>query len=231
MFRRRARAVVVGCVVALAASCATPAPRAVIAAHERFTDVVALPAADNRGTVSLDDAIARRRSTRTFAPTPLPLSLVGQLLWAAQGITGSDGKRAAPSAGALYPLELYVVTADEVMHYLPAGHRVEVRAERDLRPDLQRAALRQSSVGSAPAVVVVAAVMARTRAKYGAQAGDFVNREVGHATENLLLEATSRGLAAVPIGAFDPATVAAVIGLPPGETVLGLVPVGFPPAR
>jgi len=64
---------------------------------------------------------------RCTRPDPLPMATIGQLLWAGQGITGTDGKRAAPSADALYPLELYVVTPRQVMHYLPDGHRAETR--------------------------------------------------------------------------------------------------------
>ena len=90
-----------------------------------------LPAPAQDGTVSLERAIALRRSVRTFGADPLPQEMIGQLLWAGQGITDPNGKRAAPSAGALYPIELYVVTSSQVMHYLPDGHRVETRATAD----------------------------------------------------------------------------------------------------
>jgi len=109
------------------------------------------------GRVSLEEAIERRRSLRTFGPGPLPVGTIGQLLWAGQGVTSPDGRRAAPSAGASYSLELYAVTAAEVMHYLPHDHRVETRATTDLRPELKAAALDQASVGAAPVVIVVAA--------------------------------------------------------------------------
>ncbi len=213
----------------LASGCASQAPGWVQTAKARYTKQIALPAPATDGPMSLEQAIARRRSERAFSRTPLPLADLGQLLWAGQGITSPDGKRAAPSAGALYPLELYVVTRTEVMHYLPQGHRAEIRAQPDLRPELEAAAYGQSAVGAAPDIVVVAAVPDRTRRKYGSQADAFVNREAGHAAENILLEATARGLAAVPIGGLDATRAALALALPPGQTVLYLIPVGFPP--
>jgi SagB-type dehydrogenase family enzyme len=172
-------------------------------------------------------AFARRRSQRDFRPDPLPLATLSQLLWAGQGVTSPDGKRAAPSAGALYPLELYVVTSAQVMHYLPDGHRAETRAVPDLRAGLEAAAFGQPSVGAAPAVIVVAAVPGRTRRKYGTRAEAFVDREAGHATQNILLQAAARGLAAVPVGSLDPSRAAATLALPPGQIVLYFIPVGL----
>ena len=169
-----------------------------------------------------------RRSGREFRSDLLPLWLLGQLLWAAQGITGPGGKRAAPSAGALYPLELYVVEPAAILHYLPAGHRVERRSDVDRRPELEAAAFGQDFVGSAPVVVVIVAVVERTRRRYGAVAADLVNREAGHAAQNLLLEATAHGLAAVPVGGLDPRAVEVALALPPGHEAVYMIPVGYP---
>jgi SagB-type dehydrogenase family enzyme len=213
----------------LAGGCAHQAPSWVRAGDARYTQQLALPAPVTDGPMSLEQALERRRSARSFRPGPLPLATIGQLLWAGQGVTGPDGKRAAPSAGGRYPLELYVVTATEVMHYLPQGHRVEIRTGPDLRPALSTAALGQAAVADAPAVVVIAAVVDRTRAKYGARAEQLVDREAGHAAENILLEATARRLAAVPIGGFDPAPLAIALALPPNQTVRYLIPVGLSP--
>lgn len=228
MIRRSALRAAIVATTVLLSGCVARAPAEMTDARARFTTEIALPPPDTRGSMTLDDAIGRRRSVRAFRDDPLPVDVIGQLLWAAQGITDASGKRAAPSAGALYPLELYVVMPDRVLHYLPAGHRVEVRIGGDHRPALQQAALDQAAVGTAPVVFVVAAVPARTRVKYGDQAASFIDREAGHATENLLLEATSRGLGAVPIGGIDPAAVASELALPLDEVVLGLVPVGYP---
>jgi SagB-type dehydrogenase family enzyme len=233
--RVRERRAVLACCLALttaagamAAGCARSAPPEVRDRAGTPTRVVSLPAPDTRGTMALDEAIAKRRSSRTFAATPLPLSLIGQLLWAGQGLTAPDGKRAAPSAGGLYPIELYVVTAHEIMHYLPAGHRVEVRATADVRAALGAAALGQAFVAGAPAIVVVAAVPARTRVKYGARGDTFAALEAGHVTQNILLEATERSLASTPVGGIDADRVRRALALAPGTTVEYLVPLGYP---
>jgi SagB-type dehydrogenase family enzyme len=192
----------------------------------RFTNQIALPKPSVAGSVSLEDAIARRRSVRTFRPGPLPVGTIGQLMWAGQGVTSADGKRAAPSAGALYPLELYAVTAAELMHYLPDGHRAETRATTDLRPQLRAAALDQASVAAAPVVLGVAAEPGRLSERYGPKADAFTDFEVGHVAQNLLLQAVVVGLAAVPIASLDGSRAARALGLPPGQTVAYLIPVG-----
>ncbi len=216
--------------VILASACVGHAPPETRDVRSRYTQQVTLPEPDTTGSVTLEAAIQSRRSLREFRSEPVPLGLIGQLLWAAQGITDEkEAKRAAPSAGATYPLELYVVTPTQVMHYLPEGHRMEVRPDADRRSDLETAAFGQSTVADAPAVIVVAAVFRRTRTKYGALAEAFVNREAGHATQNMLLEATASGLAAVPIGGIDGNQVKRILALPPDEDVLYLVPIGYPP--
>ncbi len=178
--------------------------------------------------MSVEEALARRRSVREYTDEPLTVQEISQLLWAAQGQTRSWGGRTAPSAGALYPLEVYVVTAEGLRHYLPAGHRAELRSAEDLREPLARAALGQSAVAEAPAVFVVTAVLARTAAKYGSRAERYVTLDAGHAAENLLLQAVALGLGGVSIGAFDDARVREVLGLPRGQQPLYLIPVGHP---
>jgi SagB-type dehydrogenase family enzyme len=193
----------------------------------QYTNEIALPKPNVTGAVSLEEAIERRRSVRAFTPSPLPVGTIGQLLWAGQGVTSPDGKRAAPSAGALYALELYAVTATEVMHYLPQGHRAETRVTPDLRPQLKNLALGQTSVGAAPVVIVVAADPGRLSQRYGARANAYTDIEVGHAAQNMLLQAVVLGLAAVPVAALDGNQAARTLALPPGQTVVYLIPVGF----
>jgi SagB-type dehydrogenase family enzyme len=215
---------------ALVAGCASQEPSGLErlkTPQARYGSPVPLPAPYTTGAISLEQAIGKRRSMRAFRPDPLPMATIGQLLWAGQGVTSPDGKRAAPSAGALYPLELYAVTSGQVMHYLPDGHRAETRAVSDLRPGLKAAAVGQSSVGAAPVVIVVAAVPSRSSPRYGAaQAEVFIQMEVGHAAENILLQAAALGLAAVPVGSLNPSGAAATLALPPDQTVLYLIPVG-----
>lgn len=207
--------------------CASQAPTAVRTGEASFTRVVDLPAPVTTGEMSVEEALQQRRSLYEFLPTPLPIGEIGQLFWAAQGVTSADGKRAAPSAGALYPLELYALTDDLVLHYLPESHQAESRSARPWRDALERAAFGQRVVRRSPAVIVVAAVPDRTEAKYGPLAADFVQREAGHATENLLLEATARDIAAVPVGGIDAAAVAEILAIPPGTVALYVIPVGY----
>ena len=122
-----------------------------------------------------------------------------------------------------------MVTASQVLRYLPDGHRAETRAVPDLRPGLTAAAFGQPHVGAAPAIIIVAAVPARTQRKYGTRAEAFAQLEAGHAAQNILLQAAARGLAAVPVGSLDPARAAVTLALPPGQTVLYFIPVGLAP--
>ena len=186
-----------------------------------------LPPPRTTGSTSLEEALARRRSVRAFSAEPLTDGEVGQLLWAAQGLTGEGGRRTAPSAGALYPLELYAVTPDGLWHYLPESHALTRLSTEDLRVELRGAALDQDAVGAAPLVVVITGVVERTTVKYGHErAARYVQLEAGHAAQGLLLQAVALDLAAVPIGAFFDSEVARVLGLPPNEAPLYLLPVG-----
>ena len=175
------------------------------------------------------ETIAKRRSNREFASKPLTIEQIGQLSWSAQGITERrEGLRAAPSAGALYPLELYVVMPAGIYHYDPRRHELKPLIAGDKRVELQTSALGQEAVGSAPAVFVVTAVYERTGFKYGDRADRYVHMEAGHACQNLLLQATALNLSAVPVGAFSDADVAGVLKLEKHEQPLYLVPMGYP---
>lgn len=189
----------------------------------------ALPSPRLGGPLSLEEALAARRSVRSFSEEALTRAEIGQLLWAAQGVTDADGHRTTPSAGALYPLELDVVTVDGLARYVPEGHRLIPRGSADLRPALRRGALDQAAVGEAPLVIVISGVVGRTAARYGAERAErYVALEAGHAAQNVLLGAVSLGLGAVPIGAFDDAEVRRVLALAEGEDPLYLIPVGHP---
>ena len=191
-------------------------------------EIVDLPAVDRTGSVSLEEALAARESIRDFADRPLTLDEIGQLLWAAQGVTRSAGGRTNPSAGGLYPLEVYLVTESGLFHYLPDGHRAERLAEADLRTRLSRAAVGQEAVRQAPAVLVVCGVFARTEERYGDRATRYVHLEAGHVGQSLLLQAVALGLGGVPIGAFDDDAVRTLLGLPSDHEPLYLIPIGHP---
>ena len=211
-----------------AATCSDPDPEADPSDQAAAPDALDLPAPSRTGSVSLEEALSGRRSVRDFTDEPLDVEQISQLLWATQGVTAEWGGRTAPSAGALYPLEVYVATAEALSHYLPDGHRLERIAGTDLRARLADAALGQDPVADAPAVFVITAVPARTEVKYGARTTRYVQLEAGHACQNLLLEAVALGLGAVPIGAFDDDEVRAVLDLPGEELPLYIVPAGYP---
>jgi len=189
---------------------------------------VALPEPRLEGELSLEETLAQRRSVRSFTAEQLTLEEISQLLWAAQGLTTSWGGRTAPSAGALYPLEVYVATADGLYHYAPQGHRAIVVSQADLRLKLWEVALEQDAIRDAPAVFVITAVYERTAKKYGERAERYVKLEAGHACQNILLQAVALDLGAVPIGAFYDDQVQAALSLPPDHEPLYLIPVGHP---
>ena len=179
--------------------------------------------------VAIEKVMLERRSHRTFASTPLEPVELGQLLWAAQGITDPSGKRTAPSAGALGPLEVFVVTPEGVSHYLPEEHALEARVSGDRRSALASAAADQEMVANAPAVMAITGILSRTAWKYGGdRAWRYVNLEAGHAAQNVLLMATAMGLAGVPVGAFDDNAVMDLLGLPADHRPLYLLPLGWP---
>ena len=189
---------------------------------------MALPEPKLQGALSLEETLAQRRSVRNFTEKELTLEEISQLLWAAQGTTVAWGGRAAPSAGALYPLEVYVATADGLYHYVPQGHEVIIESHDDLRQALWKAGLKQDAIRDAPAVFVIAAVYERTAKKYGDRAERYVKLEAGHACQNILLQAVALHLGAVPIGAFYDDQVQAALSLPPDHEPLYLIPVGHP---
>lgn len=195
---------------------------------------VELPEPRLDGDVSLEASIVKRRSVREFSNQPLSLAHIGQLLWAAQGITSEDGGRSAASAGALYPLELYVVAGNieslqaGLYRYQPRGHRLQHLVGGDLRKALGHAALGQAWVRRAPAVLVIAAVYERSEQKYGQRARRYTRIETGHAAQNVYLQAVALGLGTVIVGAFDDAELQQVLNLPGDHSPLALMPVGHP---
>lgn len=190
---------------------------------------ILLPDPPRHGRWSLEEALRARRSVRAFRDMPLSEGQLSQLLFAAQGITGPDGARTAPSAGALYPLELYLALPEGLYHYDPARHELRRHAGGDLRRPMRGAALDQDAVLAAPAVFVIAVTPARVERKYGpARTPRYVDMEAGHVAQNLLLQAVAMGLGGVPVAAFDDDALKQVLALPTGQRPLYLIPVGTP---
>ncbi len=199
--------------------------------HAGEGDSIQLPSANHRGLV-LEQALQLRRTIREFSVQPLALQALSQLLWAAQGVTSDRGLRTAPSAGALYPLEIYVVigAVDDlspgVYRYLPKTHRLKNVVEGDRRKETARAALGQWWMADAPVMLIINAVEQRTERKYGSRAGLYVPVEAGAAAQNVLLQAVSLGLSAATVGAFDTGRLHALIGARKSEEPLLILPVG-----
>ena len=193
---------------------------------------ILLPEPRFAGDVSLEQALRERRSVRSYKDDPLDMTEISQILWSAQGITSARGFRTAPSAGALYPLELYVIAGNVqnlpagIYKYTPRNHALLEIVSGDRRSHLSRAALRQGSIRKAPAVILFCAVYERTAGKYGQRGIRYVHMEVGHAAQNICLQAIALGLHTAVIGAFRDAEVKAIANLPADEQPLYFVPVG-----
>ncbi|MEA3337321.1 MAG: SagB/ThcOx family dehydrogenase [Chloroflexota bacterium] len=194
----------------------------------KVPETIELPPPDLDGSVSLEAAIARRRTVREFSTQPLPEAILGQLLWAANGITDRlSAKRAAPSAGARFPLEFYAVLPQGVFLHDPRQHVLRCTVKGDIR-SLLVDATSQDFIAPAPCTFAIAAVFSRTVSRYG-ERGErrYVPMDVGHAAENLLLQATALGLIGCPVGSFDDRRLAQALALPPEQEPLYLIPVGW----
>ena len=193
---------------------------------------VSLPEVRLTSDVSLEETLLHRRSIRDYTDEALSLEEVSQLLWAAQGITEAWGGRTAPSAGALYPLEVYLVVGDVedltpgVYQYRPYGHELVKVKDGDVRGELAEAALGQDSVRNGAIDIVIAAVYERTTVKYGERGIRYVHMEAGHAAQNVYLQATALDLGTVTIGAFYDDSVRDIVGMPGDVAPLYVIPVG-----
>ncbi|MFW5754504.1 MAG: SagB/ThcOx family dehydrogenase [Marinilabiliaceae bacterium] len=191
-----------------------------------------LPDPNHSSNTSIEEALLKRRSVRQYTDEPLSLSEISQILWAAQGITNNRGFRTAPSAGALYPLEVYILIdrAEEaepgIYKYDPEDHTLTMVQEGRLNDRLQEAALGQSQIGDAAAVLVISGVYERTTGKYKNRGVRYVHMEAGHAAQNVYLQGVALDLGAVVIGAFDDESVRKVMNMPEKETPLYIMPVG-----
>jgi SagB-type dehydrogenase family enzyme len=200
--------------------------------ERNFSEIIKLPAPSYHSSTSIEQALRQRRSIREYKDEFLTQKELSQLLWAAQGITAAPNYRTAPSAGALYPLEIYVISGEVedlpagVYKYLPHEHGLAKIAAGDRRAALSRAALSQDFVRQAPVVLGVTAIFERTTVKYGQRGIQYVHMEVGSVAQNVYLQAESLGLGTVFVGAFYDDEVKEVLDLEEPEMPLCLLPVG-----
>jgi SagB-type dehydrogenase family enzyme len=198
---------------------------------------IKLPPPQLKCKMSLEEAIASRRSIRRYRSEALTSSQLSQILWSAQGITGAGGRlRAAPSAGATYPLEIFAFIGKQaieglqagIYHYEVGSHSIVLHQAGDLRKELARAALDEGSVADAPLDIVICALYPRTSYRYGRRGERYVHMEVGHVGENIHLQAVALGLATVEVGAFDDEGVREVLGVQEQINPLYIMPIGKP---
>ena len=194
--------------------------------------MIKLPEPRYESNVSTEETLVKRRSVRDYTHEPLTLTEVSQLLWAAQGTTSDGIYRAAPSAGALYPLEVYMIVgnvedlAAGVYQYKPKGHELVMILEGDMRSRLTDAALGQGPVGNAAIDIVLTSVYDRITRKYGDRGVRYALIEIGHVGQNICLQATAMDLGSVCIGAFYDEQVRALLKLPEEEAPLYIIPIG-----
>jgi SagB-type dehydrogenase family enzyme len=189
---------------------------------------IVLPPPQLSSQNSLEEAIAQRRSHRSFGPQELSWEQIGQLAWSALGITGGDPRwRSAPSAGALHSLELYLLLPGSIYHYDPVAHRFTFH-QPVLLSEVAAAALNQQFIAQAPCTFAFAANATRTTQVYKKRGWNYVCMDLGHAAQNLLLQATALGLVGTPVGALDEAALNAILKLPADQQLLYLVPIGYP---
>ncbi len=216
-----------------------PPKRAVAKGNKQYPeDVMQLSQAKTQGTFPVEQAINQRRTVRSYMPKMLSLDQLAQLLWSAQGITGNRGvKRAAPSAGALYPMDVYVVAGQGcvaqieagVYHYEPRRHMLSLMVKKDLRDALAKAALSQMWMARAPVNLVISAEYNRVGVKYGERGVRYAMIEAGHIGQNIFLQAEALGLKAGIVGAFDDMKLTEVMNLPRAHEPLLVMPVGYSP--
>ena len=194
--------------------------------------MIKLPEPRYESNVSIEETLVKRRSVRDYTREPLTLTEVSQLLWAAQGTTSDGIYRAAPSAGALYPLEVYMIVGNVeglsagVYQYKPKGHELVMFLEGDMRSRLTDAALGQGPVRNAAIDIVLTSVYDRITRKYGDRGVRYALIEIGHVGQNICLQATAMDLGSVCIGAFYDDQVRALLKLPEEEAPLYIIPIG-----
>ncbi len=195
---------------------------------------IGLPPPVHDGSVAVEAAISRRRSVRRFSPDALELAELSQLLWAAQGVTHFEGYRAAPSAGAIYPLEVYVLVgrvgdlADGAYRYVPRAHQLNEVLLGDGWPLLWSTVLANRQVKESAAVLAITSSLDRLEAKYGERAERYALVEVGHVVQNVYLQAVAMDLATVVVGSFNDADVSSIFGCSGTERPIVMMPVGRP---
>jgi len=200
---------------------------------------ISLPKPLYKGTVSVEEALKARRTTRSFSSRPLKLKQLSQILWGAYGVTArkyGSLLKTAPSAGALYPLDIYCVVgkgsvdnlAPGVYHFNPEDHSASLLREGDQRAEVARHSLHQVWMARAPLMLIVTGEYERSTTKYGPRGVTYTHIEAGCVGQNIFLQAEAMGLKVGIVGAFNNSKITAITGLPSSHEPMLIMPVGFP---
>lgn len=204
---------------------------------------VKLPHPRTSGDLSLEETILNRRSRRNYQTSSLSPSEVSQILWAAYGLKEPErgrrysGKsnRTSPSAGAIFPLEIYLMAGDIIdipsglYHYIPDEHALKLIHDKDLRKDLYRLAYPREMIRVAPASLIYIAIESRVLERYGERGRQrYIPMDIGHSAQNVYLQAEALGLGTCAVGAFDDEGLIQVLGLTAEEIPMYIMPVGYP---
>ncbi|OGS21809.1 MAG: hypothetical protein A2252_06535 [Elusimicrobia bacterium RIFOXYA2_FULL_39_19] len=193
-----------------------------------LADLISLPLPVLKSSTSLEECILKRRSVRQFKNKDLTLEQISQLLWAGQGITDTKNKlKSAPSAGALYPIDLYVVTSKGVFSYTADGHKIARTLRADLRQGLSNACQGQTFIAEAGITIIITATLSKTTWRYGEKGIRFASLEAGHVAQNILLQAVPLKLNAIPVGQFNDKEVKALLELPTEQLPIYIIPIGY----
>ena len=194
---------------------------------------IKLPAPCYDSKVSLEKALYKRRSIRNYSDEPLSTSDISQILWSAQGITKkAGGLRTAPSAGALYPIEIYIAVCNVkgltqgVYKYNPQQHTIIKILEGDKRVELSNAALKQNCIRRGAVNIIIVGIFKRTAAKYGKRSGKYLLMECGAVSQNIYLQSYALNLGTVFVGAFNDESLRSILKMPEDEYPLGIMPIG-----
>ena len=188
---------------------------------------IQLPKPNFKGKKSLDECIYERESVRNYRDKEIEIEKISQILWASQGKKGQ--KRTVPSAGATYPLEIYVNMKDNgFFHYNLEKHRLELITKDDLSENLAEASWNQRFIAESYIVVIMCAEFSRTTQRYGQRGRRYVFIEVGHCAQNVHLEVVALSLVSVPIGAFDDDKIKTILNIPKNIEPLYIIPIGYP---
>jgi SagB-type dehydrogenase family enzyme len=193
-------------------------------------NVIYLPKPQFSGKISIETALLKRRSIRKYTDSPLTLKETGQLLWAAQGITNERGFRTAPSAGAVYPMNLYIIVQNAggmekaIYRYIPQGHKL-LKIKNTSKINFSKIS-RQSWISKASVIFVITADYKRISEVYGGWGVKFANMEAGHIAQNIQLQGVSIAVGSCVVGAFEGIEISALLNLTQKETPVYLVAVG-----